>query len=298
MPDLTVAQAAEAAGVSERTMRRWIRDGRLAGCYKVGGRVRIPERAIRDAAEPYGESNLDGRTTASVARLAGQGSGVHSFAARGSPSRTYRSHPGQDEAAGRGPDDTAEAYIRQGRDEQDAKWDRLLGLGARMILDASVAAKWFLSRRGSDRSRPALSGRRMLDRSRRHLQRPSSLWSEVGECGGPCDAARPDRLLNARISYRRPSCPRCEPLIATRSMSSEWTWRTSSAPPCRSGISAYDAQYLAAGRSDADSSVLTADRRMLERGQRARVRCRLAWRCHAPGRRAGRYPPGVSGMKV
>ena len=35
-------------------MRRWIRDGRLAGCYKVGGRVRIPERAIRDAAEPYG----------------------------------------------------------------------------------------------------------------------------------------------------------------------------------------------------------------------------------------------------
>ena len=49
MPDLTVKEAAAAAGVSERTMRRWIRDGRLAGCYKVGGRVRIPERAIREA---------------------------------------------------------------------------------------------------------------------------------------------------------------------------------------------------------------------------------------------------------
>ena len=55
MTDMTVAEAAVAAGVSERTMRRWIRDGRLAGCYKVGGRVRIPERAIREVAEPYGE---------------------------------------------------------------------------------------------------------------------------------------------------------------------------------------------------------------------------------------------------
>jgi excisionase family DNA binding protein len=51
---MTVAQAARAAGVSERTMRRWIREGRLAGCYKVGGRVRIPAGAIQEAAEPYG----------------------------------------------------------------------------------------------------------------------------------------------------------------------------------------------------------------------------------------------------
>ena len=126
MPDLTVAQAAEAAGVSERTMRRWIRDGRLAGCYKVGGRVRIPERSIRDAAEPYGArsgtvddpSVLDSPARAREfqlrrARLAFEE--IDRIRAKMKPPA--------------GPDDTAVAYIRQGRDEQDEKWDRLLGLG-------------------------------------------------------------------------------------------------------------------------------------------------------------------------
>ena len=126
MPDLTVAQAAEAAGVSERTMRRWIRDGRLAGCYKVGGRVRIPERALRDATEPYGEpsgtvddlSVLDSPARAREfqlrrARLAFEE--IDSIRARMKPPA--------------GPDDTAVAYIRQGREEQDETWDRLLGLG-------------------------------------------------------------------------------------------------------------------------------------------------------------------------
>ena len=126
MPDLTVAQAAETAGVSERTMRRWIRDGRLAGCYKVGGRVRIPERSIRDAAEPYGArsgmvddpSVLDSPARAREfqlrrARLAFEE--IDRIRARMKPPA--------------GPDDTAVAYIRQGREEQDEKWDRLLGLG-------------------------------------------------------------------------------------------------------------------------------------------------------------------------
>jgi excisionase family DNA binding protein len=128
MPDLTVAQAAAAAGVSERTMRRWIREGRIAGCYKVGGRVRIPERAIRDAAQPYGDpaerrdviddtSILDSPARKRAielrrARLAFEE--IDRIRARGRPPS--------------GPDDTAEAYIRQGRDEQDAKWDRLLAL--------------------------------------------------------------------------------------------------------------------------------------------------------------------------
>jgi excisionase family DNA binding protein len=127
MPDLTVAQAAAAAGVSERTMRRWIRDGRLAGCYKVGGRVRIPERAIQEVAEPYGASErihaaddlsvLDSPARGRAfqlrqARIAFEE--IDRIRARGRPSS--------------GPDDTAEAYIRQARDEQDAKWDRLLGV--------------------------------------------------------------------------------------------------------------------------------------------------------------------------
>jgi excisionase family DNA binding protein len=125
MTDLTVAEAARAAGVSERTMRRWIRDGRLAGCYKVGGRVRIPERAIRDAAEPYGESRhrpnaLDatpaidvwpGPTDAEIrrARLAFE---------RIDRLRTRVRSPSE-------PDDTAVAYIRELRDGPP-RWERPL----------------------------------------------------------------------------------------------------------------------------------------------------------------------------
>lgn len=127
MPDVTVKDAALAAGVSERTIRRWIREGRLAGCYKVGGRVRVPDGAIREAAEPYRASAeattsiddvsvLDSPARARLfqlkrARLAFEE--IDRIRARGRPSN--------------GPDDTAEAYIRLGRDEQDAKWDRLLG---------------------------------------------------------------------------------------------------------------------------------------------------------------------------
>jgi excisionase family DNA binding protein len=129
MPDLTVKDAAVAAGVSERTVRRWIREGRLAGCYKVGGRVRVPEGAIREAAEPYGAGAtrptvideiyvLDSPTRRRFfelrrARLAVEA--IDRIRARMKPPA--------------GPDDTAVAYIRQGREEQDEKWDRLLGLG-------------------------------------------------------------------------------------------------------------------------------------------------------------------------
>jgi len=121
MPDMTVAQAAAAAGVSERTMRRWIRDGRLAGCYKVGGRVRIPERAIREAAEPYGGSTrpvaedisvLDSPARArefQLIRARRAFEEIDRIRARGRPSS--------------GPDDTAEAYIREWRDGPP-RWER------------------------------------------------------------------------------------------------------------------------------------------------------------------------------
>ncbi len=129
MTDLTVAEAARAAGVSERTMRRWIRDGRLTGCYKVGGRVRIPERAIREVAEPYGEQ--EGRSPV-----------IDDISVLDSPARRRffdlrRARLAIEEIdrirarmkPPAGPDDTAVAYIRQGREEQDEKWDRLFGLG-------------------------------------------------------------------------------------------------------------------------------------------------------------------------
>lgn len=122
MADLTVKDAAVAVGVSERTVRRWIREGRLAGCYKIGGRVRIPERAIREAAEPYGErsgtvdhrSVLDsprGPTDAEILRARLAFERIDRLRARGRPPS--------------GPDDTAVAYIRELRDGPP-RWERPL----------------------------------------------------------------------------------------------------------------------------------------------------------------------------
>lgn len=119
---MTVAEAALAAGVSERTMRRWIRDGRLAGCYKVGGRVRIPERAIHDAAEPYGEP---WRSVGSVEdprlQLTPAPSDLQIRRAIAAFERIDRLRSRVKPPAG--PNDTAEAYIRDLRDGPP-RWDR------------------------------------------------------------------------------------------------------------------------------------------------------------------------------
>lgn len=114
MPDLTVAEAAVAAGVSERTMRRWIREGRLTDCYKVGGRVRIPDRAIREAAVPYGTTANDQKvhrspTDAEFLRARRAFERIDEIRARGRPPS--------------GPDDTAVAYIREWRDGPP-RWER------------------------------------------------------------------------------------------------------------------------------------------------------------------------------
>lgn len=128
MTDLTVAEAARAAGVSERTMRRWIREGRLADCYKVGGRVRIPERAIRDAAEPYGTAASPPVAPDDARRIDSPQRAREAQIRRAIAAFEVIDRIRAQMRPSSGPDDTAEAYIRQGRDEQDAKWDRLLGL--------------------------------------------------------------------------------------------------------------------------------------------------------------------------
>lgn len=124
MSDLTVAQAAKAVRVSERTMRRWIREGRLAGCYKVGGRVRIPARAIQEAAEPYGSTE---------AQLPVDELSVMDSPARARKFELIRARLAFEEIdriratmkPPSGPDDTAVAYIRDLRDGPP-RWERPL----------------------------------------------------------------------------------------------------------------------------------------------------------------------------
>ena len=58
MTDMTIADTARVLGVSERTVRRWIANGRL-DVYRIGGRIRVPERALREAYVPYGAATTD-----------------------------------------------------------------------------------------------------------------------------------------------------------------------------------------------------------------------------------------------
>lgn len=129
MTDHDVAGAARLLGVTERTIRRWLREGRLVA-YKVGGRVRIPESAVREAAAPYG--SVPEREAASADPLIAYLSDPArkedvrrrriEWAVRTMDEIRARSKPPS------GPDDTAEALVRQVRDERDARADRIHGL--------------------------------------------------------------------------------------------------------------------------------------------------------------------------
>jgi excisionase family DNA binding protein len=147
MTEVDVTTAAERLGVSERTVRRWLREGRLAG-YKVGGRIRIPERALREAATPYGSDASSAATDAAHAAdeatrepSAAPDERARLLALLDDPvmkaaalrRRRELASAVMDEIAARsrpstGPDDTVEAYIREDRAERDLHWDELLGL--------------------------------------------------------------------------------------------------------------------------------------------------------------------------
>jgi len=126
MTDMDVADAARSLGVSERTVRRWLREGRLAG-YRVGRRIRIPEHAVRDAVVPYGgarpeagdeiESDPILRFLHDPARLRARreaaARAMDRFAEMVGPARSF--------------EDTSVGLIRAVREEEERKWDRLLG---------------------------------------------------------------------------------------------------------------------------------------------------------------------------
>jgi len=125
MTDHDISATARLLGVSERTVRRWLREGRIAG-YRVGGRVRIPDRAVREAARPYGTS-----TTGGAAPPPGEADPIVAWLGGADRLRERRTRAAalMDEIraqsiAPSGPGDTVEAYIRQEREAREAAWDR------------------------------------------------------------------------------------------------------------------------------------------------------------------------------
>lgn len=51
---ITIAQAADALGVEDSTIRRWIRDGRLPAFRLAGRQVRIDVKAVDALLTPIG----------------------------------------------------------------------------------------------------------------------------------------------------------------------------------------------------------------------------------------------------
>ncbi|MCC6617468.1 MAG: helix-turn-helix domain-containing protein [Chloroflexi bacterium] len=111
MTDMTVAEVAAACGVTERTVRRWLSEGRLPA-LRIGGRVRIPAHAVRELSVPYDVA----RDTAPPAATAGPHS--RSRAREQRVARTERLLA-QIRAMATGTDGPAEAValVRAGRDD-------------------------------------------------------------------------------------------------------------------------------------------------------------------------------------
>lgn len=126
MTDLDVTDAARALGVSERTVRRWLRDGRLAG-YRVGNRIRIPASAVRETAVPYGaRSGGEPPSTLADDPIIRFLSDPARLQARREAAARAMDRFAESLTPAQGPEDTAEGIIRAIRDEEDANWDHFL----------------------------------------------------------------------------------------------------------------------------------------------------------------------------
>ena len=129
MTDLDISESARLLGFSERTIRRWLRAGRLTG-YRVGGRIRIARSAVREVRAPYGHEGIDAGSDPNAEADESPGSlGVAEFEARLLEQRKEAARV-MDEIASRSrppasPEDTAEGLVRAVRVELESKWDRL-----------------------------------------------------------------------------------------------------------------------------------------------------------------------------
>lgn len=126
-----------------------------------------------------------------------------------------------------------------------------------MILDASVAVKWFLpDEDGVAEARHLRSA--LLTRSV-ELVAPDIIWAEV--CQSLARAVRRGRVDRDAARAVVDDLVEVRPLVMDSAVDLRDAMRVALAV----GVSAYDAQYLALG-AQLGQPVITADRRMLDQG--------------------------------
>ena len=128
MTDMDVTDAARALGVSERTIRRWLRAGRLSG-YRVGRRIRIPENAVREAVAPYGtDGPPDARADAETDPILRFLRDPARRRARREAAARVMDRIAEMAGQPKSFEDTAVGLMRAVRKEEERKWERILGL--------------------------------------------------------------------------------------------------------------------------------------------------------------------------
>jgi predicted nucleic acid-binding protein len=127
-----------------------------------------------------------------------------------------------------------------------------------MILDASVATKWFLP--DEDMTLEALAVRDAMIAERIRLAAPPAIWTEVAS--GVVGATRRRRLDASDALALSDQARLVSRLIDAVVVDMLEIVRTAMTV----GIGAYDAAYLAAAQQQA-TAVMTADKGMLERGR-------------------------------
>jgi predicted nucleic acid-binding protein len=126
-----------------------------------------------------------------------------------------------------------------------------------VILDASVAAKWFLPNEELDGEAQLIRGLMLEDQLR--VAAPSILWSEVAHAlVGAVRQKRFDEFEARSVSARFA-------VVRTVVELSEIDPEEAVHRALSAGVGAYDAQYLTLARR-LGQSVITADRRLHERG--------------------------------
>ena len=265
MTDMTVTQVAQLCGVTERTVRRWLKDGRLAG-VRVGGRVRISPHAVGELAAPYGDVTTGRIATEPMQPAAESPHRLQAYledperlaAVRARrAARTIelldrvralaREHPASPGVL------DPEGIIRAVRDEQDDRWDEWLG----SILDASVIVGWFLHDEPDADRAAALRGALLAGGDQAIV--PRVCWTEVSHA--LVRAVRRGRLPAVATESVIEALAGVIALVESRDVDPVESLRVA----LDLDLGAYDSGYLVLSRMTRQP-LITADRRLYEVG--------------------------------